>query len=129
MQLAKYFGAEVTGVCSTSNLEMVNSLGADKVIDYTKEDFTENGETYDVIYETVGKSAFSRNINSLKDEGTYLAGRFGLPQIVQMGWASMRSNKKIVFGAAPGGKEDLVGGKIFITLSSFSYEILIIGPL
>jgi NADPH:quinone reductase-like Zn-dependent oxidoreductase len=107
VQLAKYYGAEVTGVCSTRNLEMVKSLGADKVIDYTKEDFTQNGETYDVIYETVGKSSFEKNVGSLKEDGTYLAGRFGLPQIAKMGLASVRSDKKIVFGAAPGGKEDL----------------------
>jgi NADPH:quinone reductase-like Zn-dependent oxidoreductase len=107
VQLAKYFGAEVTGVCSTTNLEMVKSLGADKVIDYTKEDFTKNGETYDVIYETVGKSSFSRNISSLKKEGIYLAGRFGLPQIAQMAWASKTSSKKVIFEPAPGGKEYL----------------------
>jgi 2-desacetyl-2-hydroxyethyl bacteriochlorophyllide A dehydrogenase len=107
VQLAKYFGAEVTGVCSAANLEMVNSLGADKVIDYTKEDFTKSGQTYDVIYETVGKSSFSRNIGSLKKEGIYLAGRFGLPQIVQMAWTSMTGSQEVIFGAAPGGKEDL----------------------
>ena len=72
VQIAKYFGANVTGVCSTTNLEWVKSLGADKVIDYTAEDFSSTGETYDVIFEAVGKSSFSACMKSLKKDGTYI---------------------------------------------------------
>ena len=72
VQLAKHFGAEVTGVCSTASLALVRSLGADKVIDYAKEDFTQSGETYDVIFDAVGKTSLSQSKSSLKEDGTYL---------------------------------------------------------
>ena len=72
MQLAKYYGANVTAVCNTKNIEIVKSLGADRVIDYTKDDFTKNDQTYDVIFDAVGKSSFLRCKNSLKQGGVYL---------------------------------------------------------
>jgi NADPH:quinone reductase-like Zn-dependent oxidoreductase len=108
VQLAKYFGAQVTGVCSTANIELVKSLGADHVIDYTREDFTKNGQTYDVIFETVGKSSFSNNINSLKEDGIYLGGSAGMSEMMKMQWASMRGGKRVAFGPAAEHQEDLI---------------------
>ena len=108
VQLAKSFGAEVTGVCSTANLELVKSLGADKVIDYTKEDFAKGGQTYDVIFDTVGKSSFSGSIRSLKQGGFYLFGGFRLSQLVRGIWTSMIGNKKVTGWVAIERKEDLI---------------------
>ncbi len=109
LQLAKYYGAEVTGVCSTRNLEMVRSLGADDVIDYTKEDFTHNGQRYDVILDMVpGKSSFARYKSSLKPNGLYLAGAAGIDALAQMAWTALAGGKKVIAGMAPDRKEDLV---------------------
>ena len=108
VQLAKHYGAEVTGVCSTTNLEMVRSLGADRVIDYTKEDFTESGDSYDVILDAVGKSTFSRCKNVLEKEGLYLTTLPLLATVLQTVWTSMIGGKKAKFGDALGKVENLV---------------------
>jgi len=108
VQLAKHYGAEITGVCSTSNLELVGSLGADAVIDYTKEDFTKNGKTYDVIFDTVCKSSFSRCKNSLTKNGIYLVTVPTLAIIFQMLWTSIKGGKKLLFGGQSTKNEDLV---------------------
>jgi NADPH:quinone reductase-like Zn-dependent oxidoreductase len=99
VQLAKYYGAKVTGVCSTTNLEWVKSLGADQVIDYTQDDFTENGRTYDVIFDTVGKRSFSECKGSLTDEGIYLATVPTPVMMLQTLWPA-KSGKKVKFAAA-----------------------------
>jgi len=96
VQLAKYFGAEVTGVDSTGKLDMLRSIGADQVIDYTQEDFTNSGETYDVIFDVIGKSSFSGSIRCLKENGRYLLANPGLSHRVRGLWISRRSSKKVI---------------------------------
>ena len=100
VQLAKYFGADITAVCSTKNVELVRSLGADRVIDYTQEDFTKNGETYDAIFDMVGKLSFSRCRASLKSGGVYNPSD-GLQNVVLAPLTARFGNKKVIFPIPP----------------------------
>jgi len=108
VQIAKHFGAEVTGICGTPRLEFVKTLGADKVIDYTKEDFTQNGEKYDVIFDILGKSSFSQNKNSLNENGIYLLASFKTKQLFQMLLTSISGGRKVICSIAPGSLNDLI---------------------
>jgi NADPH:quinone reductase-like Zn-dependent oxidoreductase len=94
VQIARYFNAEVTGVCSSTNIALVKSLGAKNVIDYTKEDFTKSGQTYDIIFDTVGKTSFSRCKGSLKQKGLFLEAGIGLGILCHVLWTSMFGSKK-----------------------------------
>jgi len=100
VQLAKYFEADVTAVCNTKNLELVRSLGADRVVDYTREDFTKNGEAYDVIFDAVGKHSFRRCRSSLKPGGSYLA-TDGLRNLILALWTPRIGDKKVIFSIPP----------------------------
>ena len=99
VQIAKSFGAEVTGVCSSSNLELVQSLGADHVMDYTKEDFTQNGLTYDIIFDAVGKSSLSRCKDSLNDGGVYLTTIPSPSALIGRFLPSKKGGKRVSFAA------------------------------
>ncbi|HEY2599589.1 MAG TPA: NAD(P)-dependent alcohol dehydrogenase [Candidatus Dormibacteraeota bacterium] len=100
VQLAKYFGADLTAVCNTKNVALVKSLGADRVIDYTQEDFTNNGETYDVIFDAVGKHSFKRSKGSLKPGGAYVA-TDGFRNFFLQLWTSRIGDKKALFPIPP----------------------------
>jgi NADPH:quinone reductase-like Zn-dependent oxidoreductase len=108
VQLAKHFGAEVTAVDSTAKLDMLRSIGADRVIDYTQEDFTKNGEIYDVIFDVVGTISFSRSARSITQNGTYLLANPLGSQMVRGPWTKMTSNKKVIMQTASPTTEDLV---------------------
>ena len=116
VQIAKHWGAEVTGVCGTARLEFVKSLGADKVIDYTKEDFTQNGETYDLIFDVLGKASFVKVNHSLKPNGILLFASFKIKQLIQMLWTSKTGGKKVICAIAPGSVEDLLSVKELIDM-------------
>ena len=99
VQIARYYGAAVTGVCSTANLAWVKSLGADQVIDYTQKDFTEDGKSYDIIFDTVGKRSFAACKDSLTEEGSYLTTVPTPAMMLQALWTAIRGGKKVKFAA------------------------------
>jgi len=105
VQLAKHFGATVTAVCSGANTQMVKSLGADKVIDYTKEDFTASAETYDIIFDIVGATTFRRSQHLLEPHGVFLQNIMGLTDMVRVLWTSIAGGKKIKGGVAMENRE------------------------
>ncbi|MBA7513566.1 alcohol dehydrogenase [subsurface metagenome] len=108
VQLAKNSGAEVTGVCGTPRLELVKSLGADKVIDYTKEDFTKSGETYDIVFDILGRTSFSRGKRALKKNGIYLYASFKTRKLLQMLRTSIIGSKKVKCAISIDTTEDLI---------------------
>jgi NADPH:quinone reductase-like Zn-dependent oxidoreductase len=114
VQLAKFYGAEVTAVCAAPRLPCVKSLGADKAIDYAQTDFSENKETYDLIFDVLGKGSFSRYKKSLKKNGRYLCASFKMGKLLQMAWTSLAGGRRIVCAIAPGSREDLVSVKELI---------------
>lgn len=114
VQIANYLGAEVTGVCSTNRLEYVKMLGAKNVIDYTKEDFTRNGQVYDIIFDVLGKSSISKCKSSLTHNGRFLFASFKMGKLFQMFWTSIAGGKKVICAMAPGSVEDLYSVKKLI---------------
>ncbi|MGW8144547.1 MAG: NAD(P)-dependent alcohol dehydrogenase [Anaerolineales bacterium] len=108
VQLAKYYGAQVTGVDSQDKLDMLRSIGADCVVDFTREDFTKNGQAYDFILDLVSKSSFSRCIRSLNQNGRYLIANPDPSQIIRGWWISKISSKKVIFGGASPNTKDLI---------------------
>jgi NADPH:quinone reductase-like Zn-dependent oxidoreductase len=109
VQLARHhFGAQVTGICSTPRLELVKALGADEVIDYTKQDFTRSGRTYHLIFDVLGRSSYARCKGSLEDGGRYLLASFKGKQLLEMIWTGLTaSSKRVTCAIAPGSREAL----------------------
>ena len=114
VQLAKHYGAEVTGVDKPGKLEMLRSIGADHVIDHTREDFTKSGQKYDVILDTIGKSPFSGSLRALNENGTYLNENPGLFSTIRARWVSSRSSKRVITWSADYTAENLLALKELI---------------
>jgi NADPH:quinone reductase-like Zn-dependent oxidoreductase len=114
VQLAKSSGAEVTGVDSGRKLDVVRSIGADHMVDYMKEDFTKRGETYDVIFDVIGKSEFSATFRCLNEKGTYLLGNPGLGQLIRVPLTSKKGGRKVIGGTVSYKVEELVALKELI---------------
>ena len=108
VQLAKYYGAEVTGVCGGPRVDFVKSLGADQVIDYTEMDFAQSGETYDLIFDILGTGSFARYTNSLKPTGIYLLASFKTKQLAQMLATKLAGGKRVICVLASENREDLI---------------------
>lgn len=112
IQIAKNMGAEVTGVCSNRNVELVKSLGADRVIDYTQEDFTKAGKTYDIVFDTIGKSSYQKCKNILSHSGMYLSPVLKFSLLLQMMWTSAFNKRKAKFGATGLKSDDFLRSRL-----------------
>jgi NADPH:quinone reductase-like Zn-dependent oxidoreductase len=119
VQLAKSFGAYMTGVCSTANIDLVKSIGADKVIDYTQEDFTKNGETYDFIFDTVNSTSVFRNLKSLTKNGIMILSAAGMSEMLQGFWVYKTSSKKVMTGIISHTAADIIFLKELIERGKF----------
>lgn len=129
VQLAKSFGANVTAVCSTGNMDLVKNIGADKVIDYTKEDFARNGETYDVIFDTVNTISVTRSLNSLAENGIMILSAAGMKEMRQGLWISATGSRKVLTGVISHNAQDIVFLKQLIEAGKFKPVVDTIYPL
>lgn len=131
VQLAKYFGAKVTGVCSTRNIDLVRSIGADEVIDYTQEDFTQQDHQYDLIFDTVGKTSMKQCLQLLSEKGKYLRTEFGLSHIISSLFSALFKRKKVMIASSNfyWKKEDLILFKQIAEAGKFTPVIDQVFPL
>ncbi len=120
VQLAKHQGAHVTGVCGAPRLDYVKALGADQVIDYTQVDFTQNGETYDLIFDILGRSSFARCKDSLKPNGVYLPVSFKMKAVLQMLWTKFVGDKKVICALSDEKPADLMFLKELIETGQYT---------